>query len=69
MLLTEWYTVYMYTLYKIKAMTYNILVSCPLKCHTHAGGRLLLIMLLHIFCTKPAYLTARAWPFSYDRFQ
>ena len=48
-------------------MTYNILVSRPLKC-THAGGQLLFIMLLHniVLYIKPANLTARAWPFSID---
>ena len=48
-----------------QAMTYNILVSCPLKCHLpmQAGGYYLLCYYI-LFCTKPAYLTARAWQFS-----
>ena len=48
-------------------MTYNILVSRPLKCHVpmRAGGYYLLCYYI-LFCTKPAYLTAGAWPFSID---
>ena len=48
-----------------KAMTYNIFVSRPLKCHLpmRAGGYYLLRYYI-LFCTKPAYLTAGAWPFS-----
>ena len=51
------------------AMTCNILVSRPMKMVlTHAGRWLLFIMLLQVilFCTKPAYLTARTWQFSID---
>ena len=48
-------------------MTYNIFVSRPLKCHLpmQAGGYYLLCYYI-LFCTKPTYLTARAWPFSID---
>ena len=48
-------------------MTCNILVSRPLKCHLpmQAGGYYLLCYYI-LFCTKPTYLTARAWPFSID---
>ena len=48
-------------------MTYNKLVSRPLKCHlpTRAGTYYLLCYYIS-FCTKPAYLTSRAWPFSLD---
>ena len=50
-------------------MTYNIFVpvSRPLKCNLPmwTGGYCLLCYYI-LFCTKPAYLTARAWPFSID---
>ena len=46
-------------------MTYNIVVSRPLKYNLpmRVGGYYLLCYYI-LFCTKPAYLTARAWPFS-----
>ena len=52
-------------------MTYNILVSHPLKMPlTHAAGPAVIIYYgiinIILFCTKPAYLTARAWPSSID---
>ena len=48
-----------------KAMTYNIPVSHPLKCHLpmRAGSYYLLCYYI-LFCTKPTYLTARVWPFT-----
>ena len=50
-------------------MTYNniIFVSRPLKCHLpmRVGGYYLLCYYI-LFCTKPAYLTVGAWPFSID---
>ena len=52
-----------------KAMTYNKLVSCPLKCHLamRVGGYYLLFIIYYaLFYTKPANLTAGAWPFSLD---
>ena len=50
-----------------KAMTYNILVSRPLKCHLPMRvGSYYLLCYYILFCTKPTDLTARVWPFSID---
>ena len=63
----ELFLCYLYVISTSKAMTYNILVSCPLKYHLpmRVGGYYLLCYYI-LCCTKPAFLTARAWPFSID---